>query len=145
MRDNRCASSLCMSPADFLWSVGSVCNLRRRLFDATLIQREFPPPHTIASLADALRSLELKASVSVVTFNALTRAALPRLIFLRHDDGTCAPALLAKFDGERTLVFLARTNEPVVMTASDVEAEFTGATLEIRDFSAAPSDDVPAP
>jgi subfamily B ATP-binding cassette protein HlyB/CyaB len=142
---NTSASSLSMSPADFLWAVGSVCNLRRRLFDATLIQREFPPPHTVASLADALRSLDLVASVSVVPFKALARAALPRIIFLRSDEGTCAPALLAKLDGERALVFRARTNEPVVVNASDVEAEFTGAALDIRDAVAMPGDDDPAP
>jgi subfamily B ATP-binding cassette protein HlyB/CyaB len=145
MRDDRSALTQSMSPGDFLWAVGSVCNLRRRLFDATLVQREFPPPHTIASLAEALRSLDLAASVSIVAFKALTHAALPRLIFLRHGDGHCAPALLAKFDGERALVFRARTNEPVVMAAIDIETEFTGATLEVRDATATHSDDDPAP
>jgi subfamily B ATP-binding cassette protein HlyB/CyaB len=141
MADDRSSSSLPVSSADFLWAIGSVCNLRRRLFDATLIQREFPPPHTVASVADALRSLELAASVSTVAFKALARSALPRLIFMRADGGTCAPALLAKFDGERALLFRARTNEPVVLAASEVEAEFTGVALDVRDAAAVPGDD----
>ncbi len=43
----------------------------------------------------------------------------------------CAPALLAKLDGERALVFRARTNEPAVMSAAEVDAAFTGVTLEV--------------
>jgi len=144
-RDERSAASLAMTPADFLWAVGSLCNLRRRLFDATLIQREFPPPHTIASVADALRSLELTASLSVVPCKALQRAALPRLIFLRVDEATSTPALLAKLDGERALVFRARTNEPAVMSAAEVDAAFTGVTLDVSASAAAPTDDDTAP
>ena len=98
---------LVMSPADFLWAVGSVCNLRRRLFDATLIQREFPPPHTVTSLADALRSLELSVSVTAVAFKALATVTLPRLIFLRCAGSTCAPALLAKLEKAAGLAAIA--------------------------------------
>jgi subfamily B ATP-binding cassette protein HlyB/CyaB len=133
-----------MSSADFLWALGSVCNLRRTLFDATLIQREFPPPHTVASLADALRSLDLVASITKVGFKALSRMALPRLVFLRCEDPTCEPALLAKLEGDRALVFRARTNEPVVMAADDVAGRFIGITLEVRDAAAVPAADDPA-
>jgi subfamily B ATP-binding cassette protein HlyB/CyaB len=144
MRDDSLASSLPMSPADFLWALGSVCNLRRRLFDATLIAREYPPPHTIASLADALRSLDLLASTTGVAFKALSKVALPRLVFLRCDDSTCAPALLAKLEGDRAVVFRARTNEPVVMAAAEVEEQYIGIALEVHDATALPAEDDPA-
>jgi subfamily B ATP-binding cassette protein HlyB/CyaB len=144
MRDHPPACALPMSPADFLWALGSVCNLRRKLFDATLIQREFPPPHSVAGLADALRSLELVASITPIAFKVLLKAALPRLIFLRCDGSTCRPALLAKLDGDRALVFRAGSNEPVVVAASDLESQFTGITLEVRDAAAVLADDDPA-
>jgi subfamily B ATP-binding cassette protein HlyB/CyaB len=133
-----------MSPADFLWALGSVCNLRRKLFDAALLQREFPPPHTVAGLADALRSLELVASVTPIAFKALSKAALPRLVFLRGDGSICTPALLAKLDGDRALLFRAGGNEPVVVAASDLEGQFAGITLEVRDAVAVLADDDPA-
>ena len=57
------APDLPISPGDFLWAVGSLCNLQRRMFDATLVQREFPPPHSALTLVDALRSLEMSARI----------------------------------------------------------------------------------
>src|SRR3982750_109239 len=113
------AESIGITPQDFLWAVGSVCNLRRRLFDATLIQREFPPPHTAVTVVEALRSLDLDVRLVVKPWHALAVAALPRLTFLRAsadggDNPAFRPALLAKVEADRVLLFPAGTNEPKV-------------------------------
>jgi hypothetical protein len=42
MRDDPLdAPDIPITPRDFLWAVGSLCNLQRRVFDATLVQQEF--------------------------------------------------------------------------------------------------------
>ncbi len=84
MRDERSAASLAMSPADFLWAVGSVCNLRRACSTPRSSSASSRRRTTIASVADALRSLELdRVAFRWSPCKALQRAALPRLIFLR--------------------------------------------------------------
>jgi subfamily B ATP-binding cassette protein HlyB/CyaB len=116
---------LALAADDFLWAIGSLCNLRRKLFDASLIQREFPPPHSALTLVEALRSLELDARVVELDARALFASALPRVVFLgMGGDETApprfAPALLAKVEDARVLVFPAGTNEPRVGTARRV-------------------------
>src|SRR4051812_49568774 len=114
MRDDATTSAagITITSQDFLWAVGSVCNLRRRLFDAALIQREFPPPHSAVTVVEALRSLELEVRVTTMPWRALGLASLPRLIFLRElaregGDDTHKPALLAKVEADQALVFPA--------------------------------------
>lgn len=61
--DLKRARTALLDPADFLWAVGSLCNLRRKPFDPALVQREFPPPHTALTIVEALRALELDATL----------------------------------------------------------------------------------
>ena len=136
---------LALAADDFLWAIGSLCNLRRKLFDASLIQREFPPPHSALTLVEALRSLELDARVVELDARALFASALPRVVFLRMDgDETApprfAPALLAKVEDARVLVFPAGTNEPRVVPLAEFLAQYTGYSLEV-DRAASPVQD----
>ena len=150
MRDElRPATDLTLTPRDFLWAVGSLCNLGRRLFDATLIQREFPPPHSAASVVEALRSLELAARLAPLDRRQLIKTTLPRLVFMSpiqdrapapaapgHADDSpapaCTPALLAKVEEGRVLVFPAGTNEPGVFTLEEFDARYTGYSLDVE-------------
>ena len=123
---------IAITPRDFLWAVGSLCNMQRRVFDATLVQREFPPPHSALTLVDALRSLEMAARIVQRDRNRITRGKLPCLVFLkpvavsasvaaRQDaaNGHAADevptsfsgiALLVKAEDNRLLMFPAGTN-----------------------------------
>ena len=136
---------LALAAGDFLWAIGSLCNLRRKLFDASLIQREFPPPHSALTLVEALRSLELDARVVELDARALFASALPRVVFLgMGGDETApprfAPALLAKVEDARVLVFPAGTNEPRVVPLAEFLAQYTGYSLEV-DRAASPVQD----
>ncbi|MFO1412644.1 MAG: peptidase domain-containing ABC transporter [Burkholderiales bacterium] len=133
------AQRIVIAPADFLWAVGSLCNLRRKPFDPALVQREFPPPHSALTLVEALRSLDLEAALATTEAREVTQAALPRLVFLRLPDaegqqagakGTrCAPAILAKVESGRVLVFNAGSNEPRVMATAEFDAAYAGVVL----------------
>ena len=132
---------------DFLWAVGSLCNLRRQPFEATLIQLEFPPPHSAFTLVAALRSLELDARLVAMDSGRVVTARLPRMVFMRAmpdatvaarrgDPGTppiChVPALLAKIEGGRVLLFPAGTNEPRVFTFDEFGTLYTGFSLDVE-------------
>lgn len=46
-----------IAPADLVWLLGSLCSRYRIPFDAALVNQQFPPPHTRATLHDAARIL----------------------------------------------------------------------------------------
>lgn len=148
MRDaSHSIPDLPMDARDFLWAVGSLCNLRRQLFEATLIQQEFPPPHSAVTLVAALRSLEFDARIVAMDSGRVVTARLPRMVFMRampdavaaarrSDPGAPpnghAPALLAKIEGGRVLLFPAGTNEPRVFTFDEFGTLYTGFSLDVE-------------
>ena len=132
-----------LDPADFVWAVGSLCNLRRKLFDATLLQRAFPPPHSALSLVEALRSLELDATLQAMAGDAVLRASLPRLVLLHKKAVPAAAdpqgppaahtvAVLARVEDARVLLFPAGSNEPQVMPLAEFATAYAGLALDVR-------------
>ncbi len=153
-----------ITPRDFLWAVGSLCNMQRRMFDATLVQREFPPPHSALTLVDALRSLEMSACVVQRDYNRIVQGKLPCLVFLKpvvvsaavevrqnpadattHEEllpTTCGIALLVKAEGDRLLMFPAGTNEAKVISSVEFDAQYAGFALEAVNAPESPTDDI---
>jgi ATP-binding cassette, subfamily B, bacterial HlyB/CyaB len=138
--------------------------MQRRMFDATLVQREFPPPHSALTLVDALRSLEMSARVVRRDRNSIVQGKLPCLVFLRpsavsaavavrQDPAgaaspeeipaiTCGIALLVKVEDDRLLMFPAGTNEPKVIPAVEFDAQYAGFALEAANVLESPTDDI---
>jgi subfamily B ATP-binding cassette protein HlyB/CyaB len=163
MRDDRQpVPDVSITQRDFLWAVGSLCNLRQRMFDAALLQREFPPPHTAVALVDALRSLDLDACVVRCEIERLIAADLPCLIFLHGEpppaeapngatglqsatnpavQSTMDIALLVKAEGDRLLWFPAGTNEPKVTPHAELHCRYTGHALRVSNAAARVDDD----
>jgi len=153
-----------IAPRDFLWAVGSLCNLQRRMFDATLVQREFPPPHSALTLVDALRALEMSARVVRRDRNRLVQGKLPCLVFLKPDatfaavavrgdpadaaspeelpGNTRCIALLVKGEDDRLLMFPAGTNEPKVIPGLEFDAQYVGFALEAANAPESSADDI---
>jgi ATP-binding cassette, subfamily B, bacterial HlyB/CyaB len=152
-----------ISQRDFIWAVGSLCNLQRRMFDSALVQREFPPPHSAVTLVDALRSLELSARIVQRDLRQILQAALPCLVFLRRSEHATGDAdrdgalqgkgesnafphsfdlaLLVKCDGERLLYFPAGTNEPMVASAREFDGHYSGFAVAVANAAEALVDD----
>ena len=146
------APDLPITSRDFIWSIGSLCNLQRRMFDAMLVQREFPPPHSAVTLVDALRSLDLSARIVQRDRHRIVSGGLPCLVFLKPEaaadaaestvatalaePGAAMPgpafglALLVKAEADRLLFFPAGTNEPKVVSANDFDTLYSGYALE---------------
>jgi len=103
-----------LTQAEWLWFAGSLAQMLGAGADLQLLCREFPPPHTIATLIGALRALGLR------TRRRALRGARPRTpcIAFLHVEGSPAaegaqadagprtiPVLVVRSDGERVLFF----------------------------------------
>ena len=117
------ALSLPLAPADTFWALGSLCNLHRLPFDAGLLARAYPPPHTLATLVERLQSHGLRGRARARRRRARwTRLPLPgagpdRQPKARGRDGppdAARPALLVRVEGDRVLYFAAGANTPTV-------------------------------
>jgi ATP-binding cassette, subfamily B, bacterial HlyB/CyaB len=152
-----------LSQRDFIWAIGSLCNLQRRMFDSALVQREFPPPHSAVTLVDALRSLELSVRIVQRDRRSIFQSMLPCLVFLRRSkhaigsvdrDGSALSksessamtrcfelALLVKADGDRLLYFPAGTNEPKVVSVHEFDVVYSGFAIAAANAAEALLDD----
>ena len=69
-----------VSAGDFVWLLGSLCQLNRLPFDAQLILQRFSAPHTLRDFLEAVRSLGFKAGEG-----RLSRPAYPCIGFLKGE------------------------------------------------------------
>jgi len=146
------AHDIALDAPDFLWAVGSLCNLRRAAFDAALVQRAFPPPHSAVTIVEALRSLGLEVALVEDDAHAIVRGPLPRLVFLRRAEPVGAAArsgstpttrtagILAKVEAGRVLIFPAGSNEPQVLPIVEFTHLYAGLALDAHPTAAAPAD-----
>lgn len=65
-----------------LWLLGSLCNLHRIPFDASLVAQDYPPPYDLGTLIDAARSLGFQAALSRTEGLDWSAAPLPAIAFL---------------------------------------------------------------
>ncbi len=87
-----------IAQADFVWLVGSLCQINRAPFDPALLLQRYPLPHSAQQLFEALQSLGFRCG----EHRGLARAKFPCIAFSK-DEGR--PALLVKSDGARLLYF----------------------------------------
>jgi subfamily B ATP-binding cassette protein HlyB/CyaB len=99
---------------DFFWAIAAACRIHGLAFDAALLAQQSPPPHSIASLTEALGSLGLKVGVANPASHALGSLALPCLALVR-DGERQALALLLRVSGEELTILKADSAEPVVL------------------------------
>jgi len=123
----RRVGELVLSRADFVWLIGSLCQLNRVPFDAALLVQRFPAPHSSRQLVEALQSLGFRTGDGV-----LAKAAFPCIAFL--DGETPKPALVVKADGSKLLYFEACSQTP----ARDDASRFSAQALLARHYSADP-------
>jgi subfamily B ATP-binding cassette protein HlyB/CyaB len=118
-----------VSGADFVWLLGSICQLNRLPFDAQLILQRFPAPHTVRDFLEAARSLGFKTGDGEIG-----KAAFPCIGFLKGEQPK--PAILVKGDEERLLYFPAGSQTPETLPAAEVAARFELSIILLRHESA---------
>jgi ATP-binding cassette, subfamily B, bacterial HlyB/CyaB len=92
-----------LSRVDFVWLVGSLCQVNRLPFDAALLQQRFAAPHSMPQLIEALQGLGFRTGHA-----PLHSATFPCVAFLRSRK----PALIVKRDGRHLLYFEAGAQAP---------------------------------
>jgi subfamily B ATP-binding cassette protein HlyB/CyaB len=120
--------SLTLAQRDFLWLVGSLCQLNRIRFDPALLLQRFPAPHSVRQLLEAAQSLGFRTGEG-----RLAAAAYPCVGFLKG-----APVLLIKAQGARVLYFDAGSQAP---QTGDAAAFDPGVVLVRHDRSEPLGDD----
>jgi subfamily B ATP-binding cassette protein HlyB/CyaB len=130
------APSLQLAPADTFWAVGSLCNLHHLPFDAALLSREFPPPHTVATLVESLQALGCQAQLMYHAAARIGALPMPCVVLLsaqRTDEASsqARPALLVRCDGDRVLYFAAGANTPTIEPRDRFAERYLGVAIGI--------------
>ena len=117
-----------IAESDLVWTVGSLCQLNRLPFDPALLLQNFPAPHSIRQLIEALRTFGFRTGEGKVA-----RAAYPCIGFLAESR---KPALLVKRDEERLLYFEAGSQAPQTVPLELQKETFAADVLLLRHESA---------
>ena len=105
--DKASAGTACheLTGGDFVWLVGSLCQVNRIPFDPALLQQRFPAPHAVPQLLEALQTLGFRTGEA-----ELAKAAFPCIGFLKGEPER--PAIAVKSDGMQLLYFEAGSQAP---------------------------------
>ena len=115
---------------EVLWLLGSLCSLYRIPFDPTLVEQDFPPPHSLATFHEAARALGFKTGHSSHPAD-WQKLPLPAIAFLRAVPETTAdeavptlPVLILKTDGHKLLYFRSGSQTPETLTVEEAASQF---------------------
>ncbi len=106
----------------FLWMLGSMCQLFRVPFDARLILQHYPPPYTVGSLCDAAQALGFRLREQALSRGGIRAYDLPAMALSRKADQ--GPALILKTDSERVLLFRAGSEAGETIGAEEFQSQF---------------------
>ncbi len=134
--DATSAIGLRIAPADLFWAIGSLCNLHRLPFDASLLARAYPPPHTLGTLTEALRALGCDADLALRKVEQLATMPMPCVVAVAplaaaESPTQTRPALVVRADGDRILYFAAGANTPIVATHAQFASDYLGIALKV--------------
>jgi subfamily B ATP-binding cassette protein HlyB/CyaB len=124
---------------DFLWLVGSLCQLNRIPFDPALLLQRFPAPHSVRQFLETAQSFGFRTGTG-----KLAGAAFPCVAFLKQGEAS-KPVILAKADGERLLYFEAGSQTPQTCPAASLDERFEPQVVLIRYDKSEPLSDEGAP
>lgn len=119
-----------VSQQELLWALGSVCALHRLPFAGELVEREFPPPCSQATLVAAGRALGLRIKQIALKPSRIERMVFPLLVGLRARAEATEPQptlglVTAATDG-KVVLFPAGTNAPQTLSNDEFAALSSG-------------------
>ncbi|MBL8386578.1 MAG: peptidase domain-containing ABC transporter [Burkholderiales bacterium] len=122
---------------DFLWLVGSLCQVLRIPFDERLARVAFPPPLDRARLVEALEKHGMRTAGLRGPVDA--RTPMPCVAWTRSADGAAGIALVVRADGARVLCFAPGSAEPRTFSTAEFRAQFEDDLLAVAADEADPS------
>jgi subfamily B ATP-binding cassette protein HlyB/CyaB len=144
---------------DFVWLLGSLCQVLRLPFEARLAEQAFPPPYDRARLLAAIAELGMRVGEAAGCPSVAT--PMPCVAMLRDVDSmpqhssnggeapsevtpsvTAAtadliPVLVFKADADRVLYFAPRNNQPVIVSTREFGERFAPGYLLVARASGA--------
>lgn len=119
-----------VSQEELLWALGSVCALHRLPFAAELVEREFPPPATRATLVAAGRAVGLRVRQVELDAARVEQMTFPLLVAVHPVDaeavGSGTLAIVTAAANGRVVLFEACTNSPLTLTQEEFVAKASG-------------------
>ena len=115
---------------DVIWLLGSLSALYRLPFEASLIEQEFPPPYTLATLHEAARALGFRTGVVAPADVDWQKLPLPAIVFLQTvtvPEGpppACHSVLIVNTDGQSLLCFAAGKQTPETLPIAEAHRRF---------------------
>lgn len=142
-----------------IWALAGACQLQRIPFDSQLIRQQFPPPHTLETVREAMAALGFGTHFAEVGLEALSELDVP--VFMVVWDPPAAQAgaspeapggepqlgfvLMLRCDGERLLYAEPGTLEPREASLADFSERYAGQALQFAPEARRVADpDVPA-
>lgn len=123
--------------ADLVWMLGSLCQIHRIPFDAALVARQYPPPHSMATFIDAASAFGFKVGacdsamhgVAALTFPLVARMLGPAADAGAGPDSATVGqsrglALIVKADDQRLLYFAAGSHTPETLPSTEFAQRF---------------------
>lgn len=95
----------------FVWVLGSICQLNRIPFDPQLLLQQFAPPHHLANLIKAAQALGFKTGQQRIKISQLAKQPLPCLAILHVDQSEVSSAAVAS-NSERIEPSFIEANAP---------------------------------
>ncbi len=151
-----------LTDSNFVWILGSLCQLHRVPFDPALLLQQFPPPYDRTAILGAAKALDFKAGEKAVGAKDLIALPLPCVAFLKHPEEaqpqadaeggeappeeapTLKPALIVKAGDKGLLYFEAGSNTPHQLPLDQFEALFEPEVMLIAKAAAeAVDEDLP--
>lgn len=117
-----------------VWLVGSLADMFRRPFDATLIRKHCVPPFDLTTVIGALEGHTLKARSAPWPDGEWHGLPMPAVVFIQQTgDGeqatTLLPALVVKSDGHTLALIEPGAKLPITLTVEQLRARCTSSLL----------------
>jgi subfamily B ATP-binding cassette protein HlyB/CyaB len=125
-----------LSAGDFVWLIGSLCQLNRIPFDPALLTQRFPAPHDRRQILEACQAFDFR-----IGEGRLGKVSFPCIAFLKGE--VSRPALIVKADRERMLYVEAGSQAPATAPLSEFGERFEPQLIQARHEATASVDGEP--
>ncbi len=145
--------SLPIAPEMLLWALQCACQVQRVPFSGEIALKQFPPPYSVASLQEILRSLEMRSKWKRVRDLEKLKLRSPAFALLKPesieggegDDETAATTatlvLLVKIEEGQVVYFEQGEQQPKVLSLPEFAESFNGYLLRFSPPKGKPVED----
>ena len=144
-----------------IWALGAISQLKRIPFSAELVEQQFPPPHSSATLLQAAEALGLKAQRHTSAANDIRRVPLPCIALLRspsqdpagssedeapphstqmEEQARHALGLVVEADAERIVMFEPGAASGATLSTEDFKRRYAGQLILFSQQAKPPAD-----